>query len=172
MMRQEDLYFTVAAAGDAEKIHNVMETVYDALDDKSLYVCDSLEYVKAHIENEGFIITAREPEGHIVAGLIVRYPKAAEDNLGADIGLTPQERDKVVHMESAFVLPDYRGVHLQLKMLEYAEKLVDKKEFKYFLATVSPDNAASCVSFERAGYRLVTTKEKYGGLMRRIYLKT
>ena len=79
--------------------------------------------------------------------------------------------DKVVHMESVAVLPEYRGYHLQEKMLRYAEECIDKKQYSYLLATVSPDNPASYHSFEKCGYALVMTKEKYGGLLRRIYEK-
>jgi ribosomal protein S18 acetylase RimI-like enzyme len=148
-----------------------MRRVYDFLEDKSLYVCDDLEYVKAHIDKEGFIIVAEGNMGEMEAALIVRYPMDKEDNLGGDIGLAGEELKSVVHMESVFVLPEYRGRHLQVKLLEYAQALIDTKQFKFFLATVSPENTASCKSFEESGYELAATKEKYGGLLRRIYCK-
>jgi GNAT superfamily N-acetyltransferase len=148
-----------------------MRRAYDFLEDKSLYVCDDLEYVKAHIDREGFIIVAEGSMGEMAAGLIVRYPMEAEDNLGRDIGIAGIELKSVVHMESVFVLPEYRGKHLQIKLLEYAEKLTDTQHFKIFMATVSPENIASCKSFEKSGYELISTKEKYGGLQRRIYCK-
>ena len=39
------------------------------------------------------------------------------------------------------------------------------------MATVSPDNPASYQSFEKNGYKYMVTKEKYHGLVRKIYLK-
>lgn len=110
-------------------------------------------------------------ESGIVASFIFRYPDNSADNIGRDIGLPEEELSSVVHMESVVVLPEYRGKHLQEKMLTYAEGLIDTQVHNCFLATVSPENPASYKSFEKCGYELVTTKEKYGGLMRRIYRK-
>jgi GNAT superfamily N-acetyltransferase len=166
-----DISFRRIGVKDAEKIHKAMRRVYDFLEDKSLYVCDDLAYVKRHINKEGMVIAAEDNSGKIAAGLIVRYPMRAEDNLGRDIGLEEDELKTVVHMESVFVLPEYRGHKLQIKLLEYAEKLTDTGQFKIFLATVSPENTASCKSFEQSGYELYAVKEKYGGLQRRIYCK-
>lgn len=94
-----------------------------------------------------------------------------EDNLGRDIDLDEDKLKQGVHMDSAVVLPEYRGMALQSKMLKYAEEYIDKNKCKYFIATVSPENPASYKSLEKNGYQLMVTKEKYGGLMRRIYLK-
>ena len=148
-----------------------MKEVYSSLKDKTLYVCDDLQYVKSHISGEGFAVVACSREGKIVGSFIFRYPHDSNDNLGRDINLPSEELNKVVHMESAVVLPEYRGKKLQFKMLQYAEKIIDTEKYKYFMATVSPNNPASYKSFEKAGYKLKITKEKYEGLVRRIYIK-
>ncbi|MGN0330627.1 MAG: GNAT family N-acetyltransferase [Kineothrix sp.] len=165
--------FLIRRAGpeDAASIHRIMVEAAEALEDKDLYVCDDLAYVEQHIQDSGFAVAACDADGKIVAGLILRYPGSAEDNLGYDIGLPLAELGKVVHMESAVVLPAYRGNHLQEKMLRYAEELIDKSVYSYFMATVSPDNPASRICLERNGYRHVATREKYGGLIRHICLK-
>lgn len=170
-MDKNDIVIKIATKEQANEIHKVMETVYDCLEDKTLFVCDDLDYVNNHIENEGFAVIAQNKDSQIVGSFIFRYPKESEDNLGRDIGLNESELNKVVHMESVAVLPKYRGKGLQLAMLRFAEELIDKTKYKYFIATVSPDNKWSYNSFEKNGYKLITTKEKYDGLMRRIYLK-
>ena len=156
---------------DAKAIHNMMLKVEAALEDKTLYVCDDYKYVERHLEKEGFALVACSEKDEVVGSFLVRFPKAAEDNLGRDIGLAEEVLDKVVHMESVAVLPECRGYHLQERMLRCAEEMIDKNEYSYLLATVSPDNPASYLSFEKCGYSLVLTKEKYGGLLRRIYQK-
>lgn len=172
--------FTIRKAEleDAETICEVMKKAEAALEDKTLYVCDDLDYVKAHImvsesnvNENGFGIVACSEDGKIVGIFIIRYPQKADDNLGRDMRFSDTELLQVVHMESAAVLPEYRGNHLQEKMLRYAESFIDKKNYHYLMATVSPDNPASYLTFEKCGYQLMKTKEKYGGLMRRIYLK-
>lgn len=161
----------IAGEEDAEQISALMKEVYERLEDRSLYVCDGIDYVKRHIRDEGFIVIAGTPDGKPVGSLLVRYPRLQEDNLGRDLGFSEEELPKVVHMESAVVLPEYRGNALQSRMLTYAEEQIDKRKYVHFLATVSPDNPASYKTFEKHGYRCRMTKEKYGGLMRRIYWK-
>lgn len=170
-MNKNDIVLKVATKDQADEIYSVMDEVYNRLEDKSLYVCDDLEYVKSHIENEGFAVVACNNTSRIVGSFIFRYPMHSEDNLGRDIGLEEEQLKKVVHMESSVVLPEYRGRGLQLSMLQYGEELIDQSKYKYLMATVSPDNKWSYNSFEKNGYKLTITKEKYNGLMRRIYLK-
>ena len=160
-----------ATPNDAGKIHAIMQRVTDALSDKSLFVCDDLAYVQTQLQSGGFGVVACNSDNEIVASFLFRYPHMAQDNLGRDVNLPEDKLETVVHMDSAVVLPEYRGHHLQERMLRYAENLIDKKSYHYFIATVSPNNPASYLSFERSGYSLVVTKEKYGGLLRRIYMK-
>lgn len=160
-----------ATIHDAEEIHSIMSLVYDNLENKDLYVCDDLNYVRSTLSTNGFGVVACDNSGKIIASFIFRYPGSSEDNLGNDIGLCASKLSKVVHMETAVVLPEHRGNGLQGKMLSYAESLINTSEYKYFMATVSPDNPASYRSFENNGYKLIKTKPKYGGLMRHIYLK-
>lgn len=170
-MKEKDIIFRVAVDGDATLIHGLMEEVYNRLEDKSIYVCDDLDYVKEHISNQGFVVVACNKDEEIVGSFIVRYPYQDEDNLEKDIDLPNNKLDEVVHMESSVVLPEYRGNGLQSKLLLYAERLIDKTKYHYFMATVSPENPASYKNLEKNKYKLVLTKEKYGGLIRRIYLK-
>lgn len=171
VMKKDDLKFRLANIEDSKEIYELMNEVYKGLEDKSLYVCDDLGYVEEMLEGGGFGVVVCNKLGKIIASFIFRYPMESDDNLGRDIDLTEEELIKVVHMESAVVHPDYRGKSLQHEMLKYAENLIDKRKYRYFIATVSPENPASYRSFEKNGYQLVLTKEKYDGLTRRIYLK-
>lgn len=173
---QKKISFRIAAEADASEIYDVMKQVYEALEDKSLFICDDLNFIQEHISGRGFIVVACEQGGDggsekIVGSLIIRYPMMDEDNLGVELGLETEELLRVAHMESAVVLPQYRGMQLQGRMLAYAEQHLDKPKICYCMATVSPDNPASYRTLEQAGYRIVTTKEKYGGVLRRVYAK-
>lgn len=170
-VKEDKFVLKVAKLEDAEKIHGIMVTVYEELENKELYICDDLEFVKANMEENGFCIVAYDCKGNIAGTFLIRYPGDAEDNLGRDLNFSVAEQKRVVHMESAVVLPEYRGNHLQSKMLQYGEAFIDKEKYQYLMATVSPDNPASYKSLEKNGYRHVLTKEKYQGLKRRIYCK-
>ena len=43
-----------AIMSDAEEIYKIMQKALTALEDKSLFVCDDLDYVKKHIEETAF----------------------------------------------------------------------------------------------------------------------
>ena len=170
--KNNEVVLRIAKQSDAENIHAIMRSVYDGLEDKSIYVCDDLEYVQTHIEKNGLGVVACNSSDEIVASFLLRFPDNSDDNLGRDIGLSEEELTRVVHMETAVVIPKYRGRHLQLLMLDYAERIIDRSKYDILLATVSPDNPASYKTFERNGYKRMLTKEKYGGLQRHIYMKT
>lgn len=158
-----------AYPSEAEIIADLMTEVHERLTDKSLFVCDNLDFIREHIQNSGMAVAAFS-EDRMIGCMLVRFPGGEEDNLGLDVGLT-DELDRVAHMESSAVLPEYRGRGLQYRMIMFAESLIDKDRYDVFMSTVSPYNAASCRSFEKAGYSAVLTKEKYGGYLRRIYMK-
>lgn len=160
----------LADMSDAEKIYELMKSIYEGLEDKSLFFCDDLDYVKEHICESGFAVKV-ECEGVIVASIITRFPNECEDNLGRDIGLKDCKLCKVAHLESIVVDEKYRGFGLQDKLIKYAEKLVYEKGYKYVMATVSPDNTYSLNNFKKNGFEVVCVKEKYGGLIRAVLVK-
>lgn len=168
----EPITIRKATIHDSHSIYHIMKKVSDSLTDKSLFVCDNLEYVQNTISKNGFAVVACASNNKIVGSFLFRYPHNSPENLGYDIGLSNDTLLKVVHMESVVVLPEYRGQHLHSKMLSFGESLIDHSKYVHFLATISPDNPASFHSFEKCGYQLITTKEKYGGFIRRIYKKT
>ncbi len=164
----EKFCISMASSRDSVEIHNLMKKVYEKLEDKSLFFCDDLEYVKKHIESEGFAIKA-VCDGKVVASLVGRFPQDAEDNLGNDVGI--EKIHKVAHLESIVVDEEYRGNGLQDKMIKRAEEIIVERGYTYLMATVSPDNKHSLANFERNGYKVMQVKEKYGGMMRAILLK-
>lgn len=170
-MTKNDIMFRLATLCDIREISELMNEAYERLENKSIYVCDDTEHIKNCLSDKGFGVVAYTESGKIVGSFLMYYPGDSEDNLGRDIGLTEDELRKTVHMESAVVHPDYRGRGLQYRMLVYAEEMIDKSKYRYFLSTVSPENPASFRSLERNGYRHILTKEKYNGLIRRIYMK-
>lgn len=170
-MKKDEIVLRIARPEDAVSIAALMRRVYDLLDDKTLFVCDDLAYVEKQIGSDGFAVVACDRNQRVIGSFVLRYPAGSDDNLGRDLALSQEELDRVVHMETAVVAPEYRGRGIQRLMLDYAEKLIDIRRHNIFLCTVSPDNPASCKTFERSGYQCVLTKEKYGGFLRRIYMK-
>lgn len=190
-----DYILRPATLKDAHEIWNIMNTSYELLENKELFLCDDLDYVKDILSGHGFGVIAHTTDGNIVGNLLVKYPGLTTENLGYDVFITSSENSdtdsfcpflsfpgnlpllskenlqKVIHMDSASVLPIHRGHHLESRMIAYAETLIDRTKYSYSLATVSPINPASKKSLESNGYHTIATKEKYKGVMRCIMLK-
>lgn len=102
----------------------------------------------------------------------VFFPHVSAENLGLDIGLKELELNRVAHMESVSVHPDFRGNGLHLQM---ANRLIDyiqnHTSYRYLLETVSPENTGSIKNVLKSGLVIVHLKRKYGGLLRYIFYR-
>ena len=98
---------------------------------------------------------------------------AHDDNiyLKCTISLTSKNLMRVLHMDSASVLPEHRGHGLERRMIAFAETLVDTSKYHYAFATVAPENTASLKSLEKNGYQVMVTKDKYGEFVRSVMMK-
>ena len=184
----------LATLEEAHEIWSVMDICYQALEHKEYFICDDLDYVKDILSGHGLGVVACDETGKIVGNLLVKYPGLSEENLGYDvfrkaedssddnsnssslyrecpIMLSEDNLMRVLHMDSASVLPEHRGHGLEHRMIAFAETLVDASKYHYAFATVAPNNIASLKSLEKNGYQVMVTKEKYGGLTRSILMK-
>ncbi|MCC8101465.1 MAG: GNAT family N-acetyltransferase [Clostridiales bacterium] len=108
-----------------------------------------------------------------LAGIFtVAFPGDSPKNMGYDIGFCPEQCRRLAHMDSAAVLPKFRGFQLQYRLMTAAEEELRRMGFRYLAATVHPDNHASKGTMLRLGYQVMATKEKYNGTLRHIMLKT
>lgn len=165
-------FLRLATLDDAYVIWQIMDTCFQALEHKEYFICDDLDYVKDILSGHGFGIVACDTDNQIIGNLLVKYPGLTEENLGHDISLPTEELSKVLHMDSATVLPEHRGHGLEAKMISFAETLLDTSKYYYSFATVAPENLASLKSLEKNGYEVMVTKEKYGRYQRYIMMKT
>ena len=163
-----------ATASDLPKTFSLMRRVYTLLDDKETFAVGSMGldwfYEHAHGEH-GFGVIAETEAGEMVGFLAVCFPGLSEENLGYDIGLPEKDLPAVACMDTAAVAPEHRGHHLERRMLLWAEEHLSGMPFHFLTCTVSPKNPASMRSVQSCGYRVVCTKEKYGGFLRNVLMK-
>lgn len=160
-----------ATLDDADEIHSIMDTCFQTLEHKEYFICDDLEYVKDILSGHGFGVVACDENGKIVGNLLVKYPGLDEENLGYDVFMNSYNLNRVLHMDSASVLPSHRGHGLECRMIAYAESLVNASKYCYSFATVAPENIASLKSLEKNGYQVLVIKEKYDGVIRCVMMK-
>ena len=119
---------------------------------------------------EGSIIIKALYQNSIVGFLV------AERNIDTSSLLAKEIKEKIeecIEMDNSCVLVEYRGNHLEKRMIIEAERILKSKDkkIKYSYVTVHPDNIASLKSLENIGYEKYQEKLMYGGLLRYIMRK-
>lgn len=169
-----EFQITLAEEEDYQAIVDTIESVVDSLEEKEWFAADSAEYILQILkEGTGIGFKATEALSGRLAGIFMMvFPGRSEENLGRDIGFPDQELEKVVHMDTVAVLPEFRGHHLQSRLMRAAEEEAARRGYRYLMCTVHPENRYSRENVLKQGYRAVLTKEKYGGYLRDILVKT
>ncbi|MCD8396938.1 MAG: GNAT family N-acetyltransferase [Lachnospiraceae bacterium] len=174
-----------ADQSDAEAIAAVIQACYEYLEHKEWYVPDNAEYIRdllappqAYDETlpgnglHGIAYKAICAENNRLAGIFtVAFPDDEPKSMGHDIGFSLEQCRLLAHMDSAAVLPEFRGFRLQYRLMAAAEEELRGMGFHYLAATVHPENHASKDTMLRLGYQVMATKEKYNGNLRHIMLK-
>ncbi|MDR1769998.1 MAG: GNAT family N-acetyltransferase [Hungatella sp.] len=162
-----------AVPEDYQTVAEVIQSVWQQIQEKEWFVADDPEYIFHMLkEGNGIGYKAFEKDSGALAGVfIAALPGKGEENLGRDIGLPKEELGKVAHMETVAILSGYRGNGLQYSMMKTAEKELWKQGYRYLMCTVHPENRYSKNNIIKQGYKVVLTKEKYGGYLRDILLK-
>lgn len=167
---EKEIKIVWAVKEDIPMIMKIMDTAFSLVPDESWYCTDSEYFVRRHIEEKGFTLKA-VVDDEIAGFLTIRFPKDEADNLGDYVKLSEEEKRYVAHMESAAVLPSYRGMGIQKKLMAWGEEIIQKTEYKYLMGTAHPENVFSVNNFLKLGYEIVAEDEKYGGYPRYVFFK-
>ncbi len=132
-----------------------------------IFQSDSKEFFKEELKKGGKIIGVFS-EGELIAYRFITMPKGNAMNLGVDLGLPKKELDKVGHLETTIVHPDYRGNGLQRKTLFVALDIFDHLGYYHICSTISPKNYHSLKNVMAGGLVIKKLKDKYGGKLRYI----
>ena len=150
-----------------------MHTVWSGMEDKSLFAVEDLDenWVRERMRDGGFGVVARTEKGELAGMLLVCRYGESEENLGNDLTYPREALNQVCNFECAAVLPDHRGHGLEARMFAFAEDTLRGSEIRVMAMTVSPFNEPSIRSAKKAGFRVVLTKNKYGGMLRHVMVK-
>jgi len=101
----------------------------------------------------------------VVAGAFsIVIPNLEEYNLGYELNMNDEQLMRVVHMDAAAVLSQYRGQGLQKQLMQEAEKEIRKIPNRILLCTVHPDNFASLNNLIKQDYLKMKLLNKYGSI--------
>lgn len=160
-----------AEQSDVDAIMELMEEAVNTVKVSDWFLPDDRQYVSEHISDRGFTLKAVNSSNEILGFFIVDLPEGLKHNLGYDLNYNDDKIRKVAHMDYAVVKSSARGLGLQRRFFEEAEKRLADTTYEYFLGTVHPDNIYSRTNFIKAGYREARQMPKYGGMPRIIMEK-
>lgn len=158
---------------DIQEIMNLLVTVHDQMEHKEWYVIDDLEYYE-HFLQTGKAVGYKAVDsgsGELLGVFIGIIPDRKELHLGYDCGLSEEQVKSEAIMDTTAVLPKARGQNLQYRLMDAVEKDLKNRGYRYLTATIHPDNPYSLRNALKRNYKIMTTKEKYGGYIRHILLK-
>jgi len=148
----------------------LQDEVFKALEDPDTFVPDTKEFIEKSIlpPKQGRIIGIFTYDG-LIAYRTINFPGEDEKNLGRDIDLSKEDLDKVAHLESTVVHPNYRGNKLQSKMLPHTIKIIKDLGYNFILTTISPYNYPSLKNVMDHKLTIIDLKFRdgeYGGKLR------
>ncbi|MBF5005610.1 GNAT family N-acetyltransferase [Diaphorobacter caeni] len=145
------------------------DEVLSDLPDPDVYVREDDEsaFFEAHVGPRGQTIGVFQGE-HLIAYSMIGFPQSGEaGHLGAVVGLAPELLDKVAHISSCMVLPQWRGNGLQRTLLAVRLAMSQAHGRPNCLAMVSLRNHRSRHNLMRLGMHIGWTGD-IGGLQRHV----
>ena len=157
-----NLTFRKGTPEDANLFVQFLEEIKSEMQRKDWLYLDPPELVQ-EMMSEGILeLWLAMDDDRIAAVFSVLYPGLATENYGYDLGFTEEELLQVVHMDTAAVHGNYRGMGLQRQMAAMAEKELSGQSGKILLCTVHPENQFSLHNMMKQGYEIQKRLEKYG----------
>jgi hypothetical protein len=150
----------------------VQEQIILSLKDRDILQPLSKQEFQFILDGNGLMLGAFVDDT-LIAFRALLVPPIDEEHLGLDIGLKVEELQKVIYQEISNVLPEYRGNQLQktLAILIMQELSQQHHEYRYVCCTVATSNIPSLKDKFVQGMEILALKEKYGGIMRYIFVK-
>lgn len=159
-----DIRIRKVGSQETETYISFLHDVKDSMAQSEWFYLDADEDTR-EMMNDGSLELWFAEDGDRVAGVFsVIYPGLDSFNLGYDLGFDREQLLRVVHMDTAAVHPDYRGRHLQSRLMDFAEEELALTQGRILLCTIHPENAYSLQNVLKLGYHIEKKLEKYGSI--------
>lgn len=147
---------------DTEAHIALLQEVYASMTNPEWFCLDNPEEVRQMIADRIMELWVAMDGDRLAGSLTILIPGLQEFNYGYDLGFSQEELLNVIHMDTAAVHPDYRGLGLQQKLIEAAEAELEKRGGHILLCTVHPENRFSLNNVLKQGYSIQKELPKYG----------
>ena len=149
---------------DTEPFIELEALVRQQMEHKEWLFLDSPEEVREMMKSGTMSLWVAIDGERIVGAFDVLYPQLESYNYGYTIGLKRDELLRVVNMDTAVVHPDYRGMGLQKRLMQYAERELTQGGKRILMCTVHPDNQYSLRNVLSLGFTICKTVPMYGSV--------
>jgi ribosomal protein S18 acetylase RimI-like enzyme len=160
-MELEEYSMELLSKGRLNEVIELEHKVYEGLSNKDILYVDDYDEMLADMESGAKIIGVLNNKNRLIAYRYIGFPGLDNKNMGLDINLPIDELDKVVHLETTVVDPEYRGNGLQDLTLQVASNMVKQEGYRHLLCTVSPYNFFSLYNVMKNGLKIKALKKKY-----------
>lgn len=199
--KEEHIFILQRGAGNDSAVSALIRQVWEELPDKDWFAIDEPGYLshilglQSTLVFEARTLTSElsdkpteepineltseltnepvdEPTDELAAICVLVEPETEEESLAPYAEIPRCEWHRVMHVDIAATLPAYRGHSLQSRLMDYAACFLRiRKDTKFLMATVHPNNVPSRRSMEKLGYTCVAQATLYGGLPRCVSCK-
>ena len=199
--KEEHIFILQRGAGNDSAVSALIRQVWEELPDKDWFAIDEPGYLshilglQSTLVFEARTLTSElsdkpteepineltseltnepvdEPTDELAAIGVLVEPETEEESLAPYAEIPRCEWHRVMHVDIAATLPAYRGHSLQSRLMDYAACFLRiRKDTKFLMATVHPNNVPSRRSMEKLGYTCVAQTTMYGGLPRCVSCK-
>lgn len=147
-----------ADLGDVETLHDIVLAKMRP----ELFADEADGFFADHLERCGRIL-GLFAEDRLIAYGVLGIPGPEDINFGEMIGLPPEDRGRVAHIDGAAVLPAWRSNGLQRILIAWRLDLARRMGRDIALTTVAPENFPSLRNLLAEGMTIRALKQKFGG---------
>lgn len=146
---------------DTESFIDLMALVRQSMEHKQWLYLDPPEEVRNMMKNGTMSLWVAMDGNRMAGAFDILYPGLEQYNYGYTLGFSQEELHQVVNMDTAVVHPEYRGLGLQKRLMQHAEKALAGTGKHILMCTVHPDNHFSLNNVLSQGYTIQTTTVMY-----------
>ncbi len=151
-----------ATLEDTEDFLRLVRLVRQGMENRDWFYLDPPEDVRAMMADGSMAFWAAMEEDTMAGVFSILMPGLETYNYGRELNFSQEALLRVVHMDTAAVHPDYRGLGLQRRLMEEAERYAATLGNRILLTTVHPENRYSLENILSLGYTLVRELPMYG----------
>ncbi|SHH15048.1 hypothetical protein SAMN02745245_00657 [Anaerosphaera aminiphila DSM 21120] len=157
----KELYFRFLNEKDIDILLDLINEVYEGLEDKSVYILDTYDELLEQLSGDKDVILGVFNEKDELIAFRHTELGVESKQLHKYVSVVNIPKEGTIYHGGSMVREDYRGRGLQNKTRDIMDKTLEDDDFSRFVSTISPKNAYSMRNVFKSGFALVAYVAKY-----------